>query len=590
MKNILKRVGSALLILSMILTTTIIEVYADSDIQKVSVICYDYFYDNNGNRTLLGTQTAKEYAIGETARGYDWGTTSPYENISLVDDTSIKIEPESISATAFDKSPEAIARYEKVTVFDQDNFTPEEIYNTWDMFPNPNATVVYDNYMLNDMGWTMPAPGGYGRTAHEQAFLYGDSDNHGWIEISADIMNHGCCAPSGLVVNYNTETDTAYVVVVGDAYQYVAYGHEYSYTRLYRVTHFNSYLVDSTNFLGQWNGYSTCVAEVPTRNFDVPQVTYNKVGAYWFTRYGDIFHNMDAIIDEDGHLTISINNINAIEYDLPTTERTGRVGFLFQCIGCAKDVKIIQKSTDMEVINGLCINPNGGKYESYENTTVFLTAKAGSIMKLQTPTRTGYTFAGWSKSNDFGGNISLSDDKYIYQYDDEPNVDVIVARWIPNRVERHFMDNYKVIFNGNGADSGSVETMICEYDKTYNMPSNGFIKKGYLFTGWNTKANGTGTPYKEDDSFINIVDKNTSSIIIYAQWKSIEYDIVFHGTENWNTEQGDYSQHQIYDQLPFDLIPNKYNRNTHSTYDKYTFVGWSETENSWTKNIMTSKA
>jgi len=76
---------------------------------------------------------------------------------------------------------------------------------------------------------------------------------------------------------------------------------------------------------------------------------------------------------------------------------------------------------------------------------------------------------------------------------------------------------YKVTYNGNENDGGSVPT-----DSTYYSSGTGvtvlgntgtLTKEGYDFDGWNTQADGGGTSYAPDDSF-NI----TGTTTLYAQW------------------------------------------------------------------------
>lgn len=73
---------------------------------------------------------------------------------------------------------------------------------------------------------------------------------------------------------------------------------------------------------------------------------------------------------------------------------------------------------------------------------------------------------------------------------------------------------YTVTYDGNGADSGKT-TDLTAYatGTTATVKANGYTRNGYTFTGWNTKADGSGTPYKTGD-WITM----TGSVILYAQW------------------------------------------------------------------------
>lgn len=61
-------------------------------------------------------------------------------------------------------------------------------------------------------------------------------------------------------------------------------------------------------------------------------------------------------------------------------------------------------------------------------------------------------------------------------------------------------------YNGPDIESGGADTVL-------SLSQTGIARGGHTFTGWNTLADGGGTPYKEGD--IITLD---SSVILYAQW------------------------------------------------------------------------
>ena len=76
-----------------------------------------------------------------------------------------------------------------------------------------------------------------------------------------------------------------------------------------------------------------------------------------------------------------------------------------------------------------------------------------------------------------------------------------------------------VAYNGNGNTGGAAPTSptSCTYAGTCNAPANTYIKTGKEFTGWNTKADGTGTSYAAGASISKAVASGT--LTLYAQWK-----------------------------------------------------------------------
>ena len=71
---------------------------------------------------------------------------------------------------------------------------------------------------------------------------------------------------------------------------------------------------------------------------------------------------------------------------------------------------------------------------------------------------------------------------------------------------------YTVTFDSN-TGTGTMPDQIVSYNVTTPLNANTFTKTDYVFTGWNTKANGTGTAYAPGASITNLGD-----IILYAQW------------------------------------------------------------------------
>lgn len=109
------------------------------------------------------------------------------------------------------------------------------------------------------------------------------------------------------------------------------------------------------------------------------------------------------------------------------------------------------------------------------------------------PTRTGYTFTGWDKGYcNFTSNITVT------------------ARYSAN--------TYKVKYNGNGATVGSMSDSSHVYDQTKGLNKNTFFRVGWKFIGWNTKADGTGTNYTDQQAVKNLTSTNNATINLYAKW------------------------------------------------------------------------
>ena len=69
-----------------------------------------------------------------------------------------------------------------------------------------------------------------------------------------------------------------------------------------------------------------------------------------------------------------------------------------------------------------------------------------------------------------------------------------------------------VSFNANEG-TGTMEAQSDEQGKTITLTANAFERSGYSFSGWNTEADGSGTPYA-DEASVTLSDDLT----LYAQW------------------------------------------------------------------------
>jgi len=125
---------------------------------------------------------------------------------------------------------------------------------------------------------------------------------------------------------------------------------------------------------------------------------------------------------------------------------------------------------------------------------------------LNTFVLSGRAFDGWNTEADGSGVAYVDEEEYAFDADI-----LLYAQWVGGTVT----------FDGNGADSGSMSPQFALEPTA--LTSSGFALTDYAFAGWNTEANGTGTPYTESEVYA--FDANMT---IYAQW-ALAYTITFDG-------------------------------------------------------------
>ena len=132
---------------------------------------------------------------------------------------------------------------------------------------------------------------------------------------------------------------------------------------------------------------------------------------------------------------------------------------------------------------------------------------------------------------------------------------------------------YTVTFNANGG-SGTMANQTFTADEIKALTTNAFTRTGYTFTGWNTKADGSGTAYTDGQSVKNL------SATLYAQWTPIVYSITYNlgGDNITNNNPATYT----IESDPITLNP--------PSKDGYTFIGWTGSNGSTPELTVTIPA
>lgn len=113
-------------------------------------------------------------------------------------------------------------------------------------------------------------------------------------------------------------------------------------------------------------------------------------------------------------------------------------------------------------------------------------------------------------------------------------------------------------YDGNGNTSGHVDGATGRPGDV-KVADNGFACTGHTFTGWNTRADGSGTAYKAGGALHLDTDAT-----LYAQWRANAYKVAFDANKGTGTM---VDETFAYDR-PQALTANGFKR------DGYTFTGW----------------
>lgn len=174
-------------------------------------------------------------------------------------------------------------------------------------------------------------------------------------------------------------------------------------------------------------------------------------------------------------------------------------------------------------------------------------------LSLNTFTRSGYDFMGWSlypasTSTDYLDGQSFSVPAHTTN---------LYPVWKPK--------DYKITFEPNGGAESSYEQTVT-FKQASKLTANTFTYKGYRFSGWNTAADGSGNAYADEADFAL---SQADNITLYAQWIEADRYIISYqdtmGADNTNPSSYRASEGATLSDL---------------TLQGYVFKGWYNTRSS----------
>ena len=152
-----------------------------------------------------------------------------------------------------------------------------------------------------------------------------------------------------------------------------------------------------------------------------------------------------------------------------------------------------------------------------EGASVTVSGNTGSLVKA------GSTFAGWNTKADGSGDDYASPATFFIG----PANVILYAKWTAD-------PTYTVTYDGNGKDGGDVPLDGNAYTAGATVTVSGntglLVKSGFVFAGWNTRADGSGTNRAVNSTFA----MGAGNVILYAQWAIPTYKVTYNG--NGSTE------------------------------------------------------
>ena len=157
----------------------------------------------------------------------------------------------------------------------------------------------------------------------------------------------------------------------------------------------------------------------------------------------------------------------------------------------------------------ITLDKNGGLEDKVIKETLYNGATSITVTMPEATTRVGYTFKGYGTSSTATSG-TLEGKTRSVSIPVKENTATLYHTWTAN--------SYTIKYDGNGSTGGSTSNSTHKFDTSKALTTNGYSKTGHTFANWNTKADGTGTSYKNGETVLNLTSTASEIITLYAQW------------------------------------------------------------------------
>ena len=202
---------------------------------------------------------------------------------------------------------------------------------------------------------------------------------------------------------------------------------------------------------------------------------------------------------------------------------------------------------------------NGVFSNGYSTMNITADANGALASAVETPSLSGFTFAGWFDAATGGNPVNVSDpflaDTTVY------------AQWTESSQQP--TNYYTITFNaytGQFADQSTTTTLMTDASGVLQSLPTTPTKSGYNFVGWYTDANA--------GDLVQVGHAFTSDAMLYARWTPdystpVEYTVIFYLNDGVNT--GVYSTITTTDSYGYHVLASL---PVQPTRDGYDFAGW----------------
>ena len=232
--------------------------------------------------------------------------------------------------------------------------------------------------------------------------------------------------------------------------------------------------------------------------------------------------------------------------------------------------KADEQKTEQNQINVLYA-ANGGQFVDGNETMQGVADADGKLRQPPTPTRDGYTFAGWYWHADYSGytDEQKAADKVDFGQAVTGQTVTMFAQWTKDEVQNE-TDVLYVANGGKFADGQEVQQGLTDSDGMMRQPMTP-TRDGYTFAGWYWVSDlSVLTEEQKDLNKVDFTQPVTKPhVTMYAQWVKNQNEIdVLYAANGGQFATGETFQQGLTDSDGMMRQPAA------PTRDGYTFAGW----------------
>lgn len=235
--------------------------------------------------------------------------------------------------------------------------------------------------------------------------------------------------------------------------------------------------------------------------------------------------------------TVNLRPINLI------TTKKGQHRYISKSVTTGSDFSIAKWTLEYPdhtcIHNGYPPKENGNEWKgfSFGRSRCYRSCQPGWIATCAKCGRELYAFFYATRDTISQVKSLTNGDSYVSNCVDKNCNNFETGFTIMHNCDEVSWNKYTVKYYGNGADGGYLSDSTHYYNNATEyegetvspqskLTKNIFCRTGYVFTGWNTKMDGNGTPFSDEEDFLNIQtklnlgnDDQGKEIRLYAQWK-----------------------------------------------------------------------